>query len=754
MLFDEFEQSNKAVNFTEGLNPEQAAAVNHINGPMLIIAGAGSGKTRVITNRIANLIANGVAPWNILALTFTNKAAGEMKSRIGKMIKAQTAEKIWAGTFHSIFARLLRSEAERIGYDSNFSIYDTDDSLSLIKKVFDELRLTASSSSFTPQAVRGRISSMKNKLVTWQHIHDNPNRFNDKEFAEIYRKYQEKLRANNAMDFDDLLWNFINVLELHPDILSKYQERFKYILVDEYQDTNFSQYKAIRLLGKHYSNVCVVGDDAQSIYGWRGADISNILNFQSDYPNCKVFKLEQNYRSTKTILQAADCVIKNNIKQLKKTLHTENPQGEKITLKECDSDFVEADFIISNIKNKLNDGNSVKDFAVLYRTNAQSLEFEKACRKYRLPYIIIGGMSFFKRKEVKDVIAYLKILVNPKDSESLLRVVNEPTRGIGQTSLNHIIGYANQNQISLLEAFRSAEQVTALQKRAVNSIKGFAQFIDNYRDKMQVDTIEDFVNEYIANTGIIEMYLNMGTEEAKDKVRNIEQTVNDVVTFSKLNPENTLEDYLQQVALIADVDDKDFGSERLPLMTIHSAKGLEFKEVFIAGMEYGLFPLKRSEQSEEEEEEERRLFYVAITRAERKLYLTYATKRMKFGSVNPSAPSPFLKEIDKSLFEFSGSFRNTENFKPTLKPLAPKPLNSVVFNDIPEKDYFDQTVNQSASSFGFRIGDLVRHKQFGVGKVTGLAGQGTNRKATVNFSNFGKKQLLLQYAKLELVKRS
>ncbi len=738
---------------TEGLNPQQKDAVTTVNGPMLIIAGAGSGKTRVITNRIAYLIERGVKPYNILALTFTNKAAAEMKNRIANIIEPHEAERVWAGTFHSIFARLLRYDCNLIGYDSSFSIYDSDDSLSIVRKVLQEMNIE--SNAFSPQSVRSRISSMKSKMMTASDIRNNPKSHYDKTFADIYSEYDKRLFNNNAMDFDDLLNNFIKLLETSKDTLLKYQDKFRYILVDEYQDTNFSQYKAVNLLANNYRNICVVGDDAQSIYGWRGADIRNILDFQKDYHDCKVFKLEQNYRSTKTILEAADCVIKHNAKQLPKKLRTDNPQGELIDLIDCENDLMEAETIISIIKSKISSGQRrIKDFAVLYRTNAQSLPFEKACRRFKIPYIIIGGMSFYRRKEVKDVLSYLRILMNPNDGESFLRIVNEPPRGLGQTSLNHINNYAKFNHKTLLEAFGEAPQIAQLQKRAAVAALNFAQFINKYRALLndEPSSYPEIVKDYISETGIISILIEIGTDEAKERVRNIEQLVNDISLFAMNNPDETLSDYLQQISLISDLDDKEFDGDRLPLMTLHSAKGLEFKEVFIAGLERGLFPLFRKDKDDSgEEEEERRLFYVGITRAEENLHLSYANQRMKFGSIQVQAPSPFLREIDaelmKSKFGEQLNSRGVENSNTFKKPVAKS--NSSYFNDIPQKDYYSQVEEHS-----FKIGDLVRHKQFGVGKVIGLSGSGANSKATVNFSNVGKKTLVLLYAKLELVKQA
>jgi len=741
----------------DGLNSEQKAAVQTVNGPMLIIAGAGSGKTRVITNRIAYLIEYGIAPYNILALTFTNKAASEMKKRISNLIEASQAEKIWAGTFHSIFARLLRYDSNLIGYNGSFSIYDADDSLSVLRKVLAGMSIT--SNAFSPQLVRSKISSMKSKLKKWEEIYEKPRGQYDKTLAEIYREYDRRLFNSNAMDFDDLLNNFIKLLESSKETLLKYQDKFRYILVDEYQDTNYAQYKAVNILSKSYRNVCVVGDDAQSIYGWRGADIRNILDFQKDYSDCKVFKLEENYRSTKVILAAAESVISHNEEQLEKKLRTENPQGEQINLLDCENDTMEAEKIISVISSKLKSGRrSIKDFAILYRTNAQSLPFEKACRRAGISYVIIGGMSFYRRKEVKDVMSYLRLLVNPSDTESFLRVVNEPPRGLGQTSLGYIMNYGQSKGLNIYQSFGESGSIAQLQKRAASAAGSFYDFINKYQCLLRDNASEyaKIVTEYIFETGLIQILDEIGTDEAKDRIRNIEQLVNDINSYSSSNPEGTLLDYLQQISLISDLDDKEFGVEKLPLMTLHSAKGLEFKEVFIAGMERGLFPMFRfdKEGGVEEESEERRLFYVGITRAEEVLHLSYANQRMKFGTLQIQAPSPFLREIDASLIktrlsEQVETLPKTKIGKSSSLGKSSVNFTGSYFTDIPRRDYYSQV-----EEYNYRIGDLVRHKQFGVGKITGLSGDGANRKAVVNFSNVGKKSLILMYAKLELVKQS
>ncbi len=730
----------------KGLNPEQAEAVKSINGPLLIVAGAGSGKTRVLTNRIAYFLEQGIPAYSILALTFTNKAANEMKDRISKMV-GDAANKIWAGTFHSIFAKILRFEAEKIGFTSNYTIYDTDDSLSLIKSVMNSLHI--SQQDLTPQQVRTKISNAKNNMLNWKQLHDGSSFSNDKIIAQIFEAYERKLKENNCMDFDDLILNMIKLLESDRSVLEKYQTKFKYIMVDEYQDTNHAQYLVVNLLARAHQNICVVGDDAQSIYGWRGADIGNILNFQNDYPYCKIIRLEQNYRSTKTILAAADSVIKYNRKQIPKKLWTDNPDGDLIELLQFNDSRDEAERIISKIKMAVSKGKSLKEIAVLYRTNAQSAEFENACRKHNIPYVIVGGMSFYKRKEIKDVLAYLKILVNPMDSESLLRIVNEPPRGLGNTSLRHLQNYAEMHNVSLIKSFELAEMNSDLQKRAAVAAKNFAYMI--YKHIAAVANAEydlpTIVSEYLNETGLFDMYREIGTDESRDKLRNIEAVINDIAYFVKNNPDAGLADYVQQISLISELDEKDISQNKLTLMTIHSAKGLEFDEVFIAGLEKGLFPLTRSDADDSELEEERRLFYVAITRAETKLHISYCEQRFRFGNISQQFPSPFIREIDESLIAKKGS-PDRPSARPTMG--IPKPAKTrSFFDDIPANESYSQL---PPPVFNFKIGDTVKHMQFGVGRITGLSGEGNQRKATVLFS-VGKKQLMLAYAKLELIRK-
>jgi len=735
--------SISASKILDNLNEVQLQAVTTINGPLLIVAGAGSGKTRVLTHRIAYLIEQGIAPHSIIALTFTNKAAEEMKERITNLVSFEASRKIWAGTFHSIFARVLRTEAELLGYTNSFSIYDSDDSLSQIKNVMNTLNI--STQTIAPQEARSKISWAKSQLLSVSEFENSAQSYKDEIIAKIYQGYENSLKVNNAMDFDDLLNNFIKLLQSSGTTLNKYQNIFKYILVDEYQDTNRSQYTAINLLAGKNKNICVVGDDAQSIYRWRGADIRNILDFQKDYPEAQIIRLEQNYRSTKTIIGAADNVIRHNSRQIPKKLWTDNPEGDKIEILNNGTDTEEAKRIIELIiKLKKSDNYTNKDFSVLYRTNAQSLAFENACRSVNLPYIIIGGMSFYKRKEVKDVLSYLKLLVNPKDSESLLRIVNEPPRGLGATSIQHIKSFAKDCGITLFEAFSRADEILTLQNRAKTAAVKFANFIKKYGELRLELTPDQLSSDYISESGLQEMYKEIDTEDSLDRWNNIQQMLDDIALFIEKEPERNLVDYIQQISLVSDIDEKDMTQEQVRIMTLHAAKGLEFPVVFIAGIEQGLLPLTRIDSFTEEIEEERRLFYVGITRAEKKLYLSHAARRMRFGEYQKQSRSQFLKEIDSSFLKSSILDRIDDQsaYKQPYKPA------NIHFDDIPQQDNYSQIEPEPTK---IRTGSIVNHHQFGIGKVEIIMGNGTNTQATVYFKSVGRKKLLLQYAKLKVV---
>lgn len=764
------DESGKTTDFLSKLNPVQREAAETTEGPVLIIAGAGSGKTRVLTFRIAYLLHKGIPPYAILALTFTNKAAAEMKSRIAGIVNNDLAKKVWAGTFHAIFARILRAEAEKLGYTSAFSIYDTDDSLSVIRASMNSLGV--SQQQITAQSIRGKISQAKNQMIGWQAYSAEAGNLSERLTAKVYQDYEQRLRANNAMDFDDILLSMIHLLQLFPDIREKYNERFRYVMVDEYQDTNRAQYLAIKLLTEKHKNICVVGDDAQSIYRWRGADIRNILEFQNDYPNVKTIRLEQNYRSTKTILDAANSVIKNNRKQLQKTIWTQNDTGEKITVMPAETERDEADYIISSIYSEI-DKNfyEKKDFAVLYRTNAQSQPLEEALRRSGLSYVIIGGMSFYKRKEVKDTMAYLRLLINTLDNESTQRILNVPARGIGDTSLKKIEEFATANGLSLYEALKKADDIDTVQSRTKKAAEGFITFIERFRELVGGMPITELVTSYLEASGMLRQYREEGTEEAEDRLRNIEQIIANIAEYAEEEEEPTLEGFLQQSSLMTDADDKDTSQDKITLMTLHAAKGLEFPIVYIAGMEQGLFPLGKAMNDPEEEEEERRLLYVGITRAEKKLYLSYASRRYKFGQLEYSLPSRFMGEIQEDLLEARGgmalrsykkvSFTTAENLSQNTNP-TPKTLSSnrtvqnrqnenkpiPVFDDIPREEYHSQIPVENKP---IRVGAKVKHRTFGIGTVRGLSGNGKDRQATVSFTSVGVKKLLLEYAKLEVI---
>lgn len=754
----------------QGLNKEQQDAVSIIDGPVLIVAGAGSGKTKVLTHRIAHLLLSNINPWNILALTFTNKAAGELKERINHIVGANEANKIWSGTFHSIFAKILRIEANVLGYDSSFSIYDTDDSLSAVKNIMNGLGI--SQQMYPPNQIRSAISSAKNKMQSWEKMRTEANSSFLKQASQVYEMYESYLYKNNAMDFDDLLLKMILLFKRSPETLEKYQDKFRYILVDEYQDTNRAQYLIVQMLAKKLKNICVVGDDAQSIYRWRGADINNILDFKNDYPSSKVVRLEQNYRSTQTILDAAGSVIKHNSNQIPKKLWTANPGGDKIDLIACEDDRDEAMKIVTGIKQKINAGFRPKDFAILYRTNAQSAVLEQMLRSAKLPYIIIGGLSFFKRKEVKDTISYLKLLVNHRDSESLLRVINEPPRGLGKTSIDHLQTWSQDKGISLYEAFLQSEMNSHLQARAIVASKKFTSLIEKYSQLRNELNLKDLVISYIEETGILDMYKEIDTEESEDRWNNIQQLLSDVSSNFRSNPEMTLEEYLSQVTLISDFDEKDTSLDNITVMTMHSAKGLEFPLVYISGMENGLFPLAKAENDIEEEAEERRLFYVGITRAKEKLYLTYAQKRMRFGELSYQVPSKFLKEIDKDLLNLTGALKSQfttdkSGYQTRMNQFSTSSSSNKLFDDRKseiQKSSYDQTNNfndnysqiqsnsNKVSITSFKYGDKVSHSKFGPGTIVGLKGEGDNRQATVRFDSIGKKSLMLKFANLIKIK--
>jgi DNA helicase-2/ATP-dependent DNA helicase PcrA len=744
----------------KGLNRQQIKAVEAVGGPLLIIAGAGSGKTRVLTHRIANILDRGVEPYRILALTFTNKAAGELKERIAKLVGYDTAREVWAGTFHSIFARILRIEGKKLGYSPGFSIYDTDDQSSAIRSILNRLRLTTQ--EYPPNQVRSSISKAKNAMVDFEAYADKANTHFEKTVAEIYKEYERYLLEANAMDFDDLLINMIRLFELDKESLEKYRNKFQYIMIDEYQDTNRAQYKVIKLLSAAHNNICVVGDDAQSIYKWRGADIRNILEFQKDYPSAKIIKLEQNYRSTGNILKAADSIIAKNKNQLKKELWTEKEDGDKIKVVNCEDDRQEALKIATLINQKNDSGKKYRDMAILYRTNAQSLPLENALRRENIPYVIVGGISFYKRKEIKDTMAYLKLLINPQDNESLLRAVNEPPRGIGKTSIGHFIDFSRKHNTPLLDTFRRSEEVLSVVGRAKKSARRLWEVIEDTSNLIKKENPSLVLKDYIDKIGILDMYKDIGTDEALDKYNNIQELVTDLTNFFDTNPQAELNDYIQQISLASDIDNSDLSGNSVSLMTLHSAKGLEFPEVFITGLEQGLFPSSRSENEPSELEEERRLFYVGITRAMQSLTITYCSRRMKFGDIQRQSVSTFLKEIDHSVTQWMGGQPPMSSSKKTSLSGTPISTGSDILGSWrskvtqspgKRKSHYDQTRDDNYSQVhdSLRTGDRVVHSKFGEGKLLEISGNGDQQKVTVKFDEHGKKIMIAKFAKLSKV---
>lgn len=759
----------------KSLNEHQLQAVTNFQGPSLIIAGAGSGKTRVLTHRIAYMMQQGVHPARIMALTFTNKAADEMKERIAHMVSYKQARQLWMGTFHSIFRRILKDEAEKLKFDANFTIYDTDDSKSLLKNVIKELNLDTE--KYKVNDVLSRISKAKNNLVTYQAYKNNKELIQadaqrkNEALWQIYEHYQVRLKTANAMDFDDLLLNTNILFRDFNDALEKYQNLFDYILVDEYQDTNFAQYLIIKKLSTKNKNLCVVGDDSQSIYSFRGARIENILNFKKDYPEYKLFKLEQNYRSTQTIVNAANSLIEHNHERIPKVIYSENELGEKIELLKGLTETEEA-YIVAKITQEIVSKEQIpySEIAVLYRINAQSRVLEDAFRRFNIPYKIYGSLSFYQRKEIKDVIAYIRLAVNNKDDEALLRIINIPARGIGPTTLEKIQLMAIENQTSIWEIIANENILNQLLKNAfVSKVLHFTNLIQELSTAINIMSAFEFIELLIAKSGIIDELAKENTQEALSRKENIQELVNSIKDFE----DNTLEeigiqpniiDFLEHVSLLSTVDeqnDKNKQAEKVTLMTAHAAKGLEFKIVFIVGAEKSLFPLEFHSKTDNNFEEERRLFYVALTRAKKKAYISFAEQRSVWGKSQATTPSPFISEIDskylKVPFYLEGNNYNSnitqrtyishQNIKSTISiPLFEKKLVSL--KEIQNKNSTNQTLNSYSDIVE---GAYVHHERFGKGKVIKIEGSDTNTKALVDFEMSGQKQLLLKYAKLTIL---
>ncbi len=759
------------MSYLDELNDSQLAAVKHTEGPTMVIAGAGSGKTRVLTYRIAYIMEKGVDPFQIMALTFTNKAAREMTERIGKIVGASEAKNITMGTFHSVFSRILRINSDRLGYPSNFTIYDTQDSRSLLKSIIKEFNLD--DKAYKPANVLGRISSAKNSLISPEAYEANEEiMLEDKlakrpELARIYKTYAARCFNAGAMDFDDLLYQTNILFRDHPDVLSHYQQKFRYILVDEYQDTNYAQYLIVKKLAALYENICVVGDDAQSIYSFRGANIQNILNFKKDYPDFHLFKLEQNYRSTKNIVEAANSVIARNKDQIQKHVWTGNDEGQKIHVVRTLTDNEEGKVISDRIFDKAKSGAlSYNDFAILYRTNRQSRSFEEALRKLNIPYKIYGGLSFYQRKEIKDILAYFRLTANHHDEEALKRVINYPKRGIGATSLQKVIIAASEYGVSLWDIISDFNQHPVdINSGTRNKMSAFVTMIESFSAQLEKTDAYTLAQEIAKTSGILKELSSekdKGPEEV-ERYQNIEELLSGIKEFTINQAEgesDSLAEFMLDVALLTDADeDKDEDRNHVTLMTIHSSKGLEFPHVFLVGLEENLFPSQLSLNSRSELEEERRLFYVAITRAEETCTLSYATSRFQWGNLITSEPSRFIDEVDSSFLHFEtpkrgmgrslsgksyGSFENpaaTGGLNNTFKSRSLKPIKKVTSS---------QATNGQEDNSDLEVGMRVTHDKFGEGKITKMEGTGADTKATIFFPRHGAKTVLLRFAKLKI----
>ena len=771
------------------LNEAQIGPTLHKEGPLIVIAGAGSGKTRVLTYRIAYLMSQGIDSFSILALTFTNKASREMKFRIAELVGESEAKNLWMGTFHSVFARILREEADKLGYPRNFTIYDTQDSNRLVSSIIKEMELDKDIYKF--KQIKNRISAFKNSLITVKAY------FKDSELqeadamsrrpkvGEIYKEYVDRCFKAGAMDFDDLLLKTNELLNMYPEVLAKYQNRFRYIMVDEYQDTNHSQYLIVRALSDKFQNICVVGDDAQSIYGFRGANINNILNFQKDYEDVKLYRLEQNYRSTKNIVNAANSIIHHNQTKIDKVVWTSNVEGSKIKVKRCATDADEGREVAATIfERKMQDQRKNSDFAILYRTNAQSRAMEDALRKRDIPYRVFGGVSFYQRKEIKDLLAYLRVIINPKDEESLKRIINYPARGIGQTTIDKLLIGAKENNLSLYETIENAAKINLpLNGGTLTKLVNFITTIKTLQienDRLNAFEIADLVTK---KTGMVQELKKEGTPEAVSKVENIEELLNGIKDFVEgqieiANASGVLAEFLEDVALATDFDnEKDPNADQVSLMTIHLAKGLEFPVVFVVGLEEDLFPSAMSMNTRSELEEERRLFYVALTRAEEHAVVTYTQNRYRWGKLIDAEPSRFIEEMDSKYLEFDipkddyvfkpllnkGIFDDTPSSNSYQYKAKPKPKTSPTkVNTSPSQNQLGKLrkLNSAESSvsappttelLNLTEGMMVEHGRFGKGKVMHIEGKGNDKKAAIEFRGIGVKNLLLRFAKLKIL---
>lgn len=773
--------------YIDQLNEAQRAPVLQKDGAMIVIAGAGSGKTRVLTMRIAYLMHQGVDAFNILALTFTNKAAREMKNRIASIVGNNEAKNLWMGTFHSVFAKILRIESEKLGYPSNFTIYDTQDSVRLIGQIIKEMQLDKD--VYKPKQVLGRISQYKNSLITVRAYFNNPElqeadaMSKKPRMGEIYQNYVERCFKSGAMDFDDLLLKTNELLNRFPDVLAKYQDRFRYILVDEYQDTNHSQYLIVKALSDRFQNICVVGDDAQSIYAFRGANINNILNFQKDYDGVKMFRLEQNYRSSRNIVEAANNVIDKNKTKLDKVVWTDNEDGPPIKVHRSLTDSEEGRFVASTIfEQKMQQQLPNNHFAVLYRTNAQSRSIEDALRKRDIPYRIYGGLSFYQRKEIKDVLAYLRLVINPKDEEALVRVINYPARGIGDTTVEKLTVAANHYKRSIFEVMQHIDKIDLkLNSGTKQKLQDFVTMIQSFQVINENQDAFYLTDHVTKKTGLVQELKKDGTPEGIARIENIEELLNGIKDFTEGQKEidgarGSLAEFLEDVALATDLDNDTGDDDRVALMTIHLAKGLEFPHVFIVGLEEDLFPSAMSLNTRSELEEERRLFYVALTRAEHQAYLTYAQSRYRWGKLVDSEPSRFIEEIDDRYLDYLNPMDTNYRYKPMMdidifgdvdksklrlnKPVAgtppayitsQEPISTANIRRLKPVNASSSSSKSTTVDSNLKIGNIVMHERFGKGEIVNLEGVGADKKAEIRFDIGGLKKLLLRFAKLDVI---
>lgn len=737
----------------QDVTDKQREAITHIEGPLLVVAGAGSGKTRVITRRIGYLMSQGVKPHNILAITFTNKAADEMCERVKQF---SSHKGLWVSTFHKMCSRILRSSIDRLGYSRDFSIYDTTDQLNLVKSIMAELQMDTT--QWKPRNIVSSISNAKNRLIDPETFAAKTSGYFNHNVARIYKKYQSLLKTNNALDFDDLLLKTVELFRNHPDILEMYQDKFRFILIDEYQDTNYSQYTITQLLASRYRNICVTGDPDQSIYGWRGADIRNIMDFEKDYPDARVVLLEQNYRSTKHILHAASSIIQQNKYRKQKSLWTENILGEKIRVVSCEDERGEAEEVARLIKELRDKGVKYSNIAVFYRTNAQSRVLEISLRNSGIPYTIIGGIEFYQRKEIKDILSYLRLCINPHDDIALERTINTPTRGIGNTTVKKLKDWATAHGTGLFHAIQQVDSIPEITGKSALSIKRFSELISDLQQLLR-SPVEDIIKRVIEKTHYFAFLRESGGKESKDRIANVEELVNAAHEYDINYGEGDLQGFLEEVALVSDVDELEDTAEAVTLMTLHTAKGLEFPVVFLTGMEEGLLPHSESNDVDEEIEEERRLCYVGITRAMKELFFTHAKRRMRNGQMDVCRPSRFLDEIpdeildkiDRTNHDYSYNTYYTKNFPRSMT--REQASHQTSFNRDFDRDTDDSaSIATGGNSMSFSGGEVVRHPLFGIGRILEVSGSNEKASVKVNFNVGGIKHLILAYAKLEKVR--